>query len=152
MVDAVTTLVDLIIATLLYVQATVFRSRALTALGSGFVFTALILVPHVLTFPGAFAPGGLLGAGTSTTAWLYVFWRAAFPTAVLLYVLSLSGGRVGAARTGTAGGECGPGAACGHCPGGSGDGPDDGRPRLAAAALSSIAPKRFSPIWSRPMR
>ena len=87
MVDAVTTLVDLIIAILLYVQATVFRSRALTALGSGFIFTALILVPHVLTFPGAFSPDGLLGAGTSTTAWLYVFWRAAFPTAVLLYVL-----------------------------------------------------------------
>jgi signal transduction histidine kinase len=87
MIDSVTTLVDLIIATLLYVQASVFRSRALTALASGFVFTALILVPHALTFPGAFAPGGLLGAGTSTTAWLYMFWRAALPVAVILYVL-----------------------------------------------------------------
>ncbi len=87
MIDAVTALTDLIIATLLFVQAGVFRSRALTVLASGYVFTALILVPHALTFPGAFAPGGLLGAGTSTTAWLYNFWRAAFPTAAILYVL-----------------------------------------------------------------
>lgn len=86
MIDAVTSLVDLIIATLLYVQASVFRSRGLTALASGYVFTALILIPHALTFPGAFAPNGLLGAGTSTTAWLYMFWRAALPIAVVFYV------------------------------------------------------------------
>jgi signal transduction histidine kinase len=88
MIDAVTSLVDLIIATLLYVQAGVFRSRALTVLASGFVFTALILIPHMLTFPGAFAPGGLLGAGTSTTAWIYIFWRGGIPAAVTLYALT----------------------------------------------------------------
>jgi signal transduction histidine kinase len=88
MIDAVTSLVDLIVATLLYVQATVFRSRALSILASGFVYTALILIPHMLTFPGAFAPGGLLGAGTSTTAWIYIFWRAGIPIAVTLYVLT----------------------------------------------------------------
>ena len=86
MIDATTFVVDLIIATLLYVQATVYRSRALTALASGYVFTALILIPHALTFPGAFSPNGLLAAGTSTTAWLYMFWRTAFPVAVILYV------------------------------------------------------------------
>jgi signal transduction histidine kinase len=87
MIDAVTLLADLIIATLLYVQASVYRSRALTVLGSSYVFTGLILIPHVLTFPGAFAPDGLLGARVSTTAWLYVFWRTAIPLAVILYVL-----------------------------------------------------------------
>ncbi|RYE50756.1 MAG: hypothetical protein EOP21_03085 [Hyphomicrobiales bacterium] len=87
MVDSSTTLIDLIIATLLYVQAGVFRSRALTALASGYVFTALILIPHALTFPGAFTPDGLLGAGRSTTAWLYMFWRAALPVSVILYVI-----------------------------------------------------------------
>ena len=86
MIDATTALIDLITATLLYVQATVFRSRALNALASGYVFTALILIPHALTFPGAFAPDGLLGAGVSTTAWLYIFWRASIPIAVILYV------------------------------------------------------------------
>jgi len=87
MVDATTALTDLIIATLLYVQASVFRSRALTVLASGYVYTALVLIPHALTFPGAFAPNGLLGAGTSTTAWLYIFWRAGFPLAAIFYVL-----------------------------------------------------------------
>jgi signal transduction histidine kinase len=86
MIDATTALIDLITATLLYVQATVFRSRALNVLASGYVFTALILIPHALTFPGAFAPDGLLGAGVSTTAWLYIFWRASVPIAVILYV------------------------------------------------------------------
>ncbi|RYG94704.1 MAG: two-component sensor histidine kinase, partial [Alphaproteobacteria bacterium] len=86
MVDSVTSLVDLIIATLLYVQAGVFRSRALTALASGYVFTALVLIPHALTFPGAFSPTGLLGAGLGTTAWIYICWRAALPISVILYV------------------------------------------------------------------
>ena len=87
MIDAIMFLGELIIATLLYAQATVFRSRALTVLATGYVFAALLLVPHALTFPGAFAPGGLLGAGINTTAWLATFRRAAFPIAIILYVL-----------------------------------------------------------------
>src|SRR6185369_7843072 len=39
-----------------------------------------------LSFPGAFSPGGLLGGGVNTTAWLFVIRRAAFPIAVMLYV------------------------------------------------------------------
>lgn len=86
MIGATTALVDLIIATLLYVQSTVFRSRALGALATGYVFTGLILIPHALTFPGAFTPNGLLGAGVSSTAWLYIFWRTGLPLAIMLYV------------------------------------------------------------------
>jgi len=87
MVDAIMFVGDLITATLLYAQAAVFRSRALTALASGIVFAALLLVPHALTFPGAFAADGLLGAGVNTTAWIYTFRRTAFPVAAILYVL-----------------------------------------------------------------
>ncbi|HYX46696.1 MAG TPA: ATP-binding protein [Sphingomicrobium sp.] len=76
---------ELIIATLLYSQATVFRSRALTVLASGYVFSALMLVPHALTFPGAFTPTGLLGAEVSTTAWLAMFRRYAIPIAIVSY-------------------------------------------------------------------
>ena len=54
---------ELITATMLYAQAAVFRSRALAVLGAGYVYTALLIIPHALTFPGAFAPDGLLGAG-----------------------------------------------------------------------------------------
>ena len=86
-VDAIMFLGDMITATLLFVQASVFRSRALTVLASGFLFESLMLIAHVLTFPGAFAPDGLLGAGLNTTAWIANFWRAAPPIAILLYVL-----------------------------------------------------------------
>ena len=40
---------------------------------------------HTLTFPGLFAPQGLLGAGKQSTAWLYMFWHAGFPLFVIAY-------------------------------------------------------------------
>ena len=86
-VDSVMFFGDALTATLLYAQASIFRSRALTVLASGYLFGSLILIGHLLTFPGAFAPDGLLGAGLSTTAWIANVWRAAPPTATLLYVL-----------------------------------------------------------------
>ena len=87
MVDAIMIMGDLITATLLYVTASVFRSRALTVLASTFVFIALLLVTHMLTFPGAFAPTGLLGAGVNTTGWLFILRRASLPIAIIAYVL-----------------------------------------------------------------
>jgi signal transduction histidine kinase len=78
---------ELLIGTLLYAQAAVFRSRALTVLATGYVCAALLLIPHTLAFPSAFSPNGLLDSGISTTAWLVAFRRLAFPIAVILYVL-----------------------------------------------------------------
>jgi signal transduction histidine kinase len=78
---------DLVTASLLFAQFSIVRSRALLVLALGFLFTALIVIPHALTFPGAFAPAGLLGAGLQTTAWLYYFWHAGAPIAVIVYVL-----------------------------------------------------------------
>jgi signal transduction histidine kinase len=54
-------------------------------LPAGNLFTALIVIPHALSFPGAFSPTGLLGAGLQTTAWLYILWHLGFPTALLIY-------------------------------------------------------------------
>jgi C4-dicarboxylate-specific signal transduction histidine kinase len=86
-IDALMFLCVLTTAALLYAQAVVFRSRALTVLASGYLFTALMLAAHALTFPGAFAPGGLLGAGVNSSGWLGVFWRMSLPVAVILYAL-----------------------------------------------------------------
>jgi len=85
--DAFMLFSDLIIATLLYAQAAVFRSRGLTVLASGYLFSSLILIPHALTFPGAFAAKGLLGAGVSTTGWLAIFRRLIFPISATCYAL-----------------------------------------------------------------
>jgi signal transduction histidine kinase len=76
---------DSITALLLFAQFSIYRSHALLALAAGYLFTALIVIPHALTFPGAFAPAGLLGAGVQSTAWLYIFWHLGFPTALLAY-------------------------------------------------------------------
>ena len=81
---------DLITAVLLYTHFSAHRSRALLALGGGYLFTAAMAAMHLLTFPGLFAPGGLLGAGPQTTAWLYMFWHGVFPLAVIAYA-SLKG-------------------------------------------------------------
>jgi signal transduction histidine kinase len=76
---------DFITATLLFSLARIYHSRAVLALASGYLFTALIVIPHVLTFPGAFAPTGLLRAGPQSTGWLYTFWHLGFPLGMLVY-------------------------------------------------------------------
>jgi signal transduction histidine kinase len=76
---------DLITSVLLFAQFAIVPSRAVLVLASGYLFTALIVIPHALTFPGAFAPTGLLGAGLQSSVWLYFFWHIGFPTAVLAY-------------------------------------------------------------------
>jgi signal transduction histidine kinase len=86
-IDAIMLVGELITATLLFSQAAVFRSRALLVLATGFLSSALLLIPHALTFPGAFAPHGLLGAGVNSTAWIASFRRGAFPIFIILYVL-----------------------------------------------------------------
>lgn len=86
-IDAILLMSDLITAALLYVQASIFRSRALMVLASGFVFVAGLLVAHLLTYPGGFDPNGLLGAKFDTAGWIFLFRRAALPIIVILYVL-----------------------------------------------------------------
>ena len=78
---------DLITSVLLFSQFAVYRLRALLVLACGYLFSALIIIPYALTFPGAFSPTGLLGAGLQTTALLYWFWHLLFPLALLGYGL-----------------------------------------------------------------
>ena len=76
---------DLITAILLFAQLAILRSRALLLLASGYLFTALMAVPHALSFPRLFAPTGAIGAGPQTTAWLYMLWHIGFPITLILY-------------------------------------------------------------------
>jgi signal transduction histidine kinase/ActR/RegA family two-component response regulator len=76
---------DLVTAILLFGQFAILRSRALQILTGAYLFTAFMTVAHALTFPGLFAPTGLLGAGPQSTAWLYMFWHGGFPLLVIAY-------------------------------------------------------------------
>src|SRR6266850_2466634 len=78
---------DLITAFLLFGQFRFSGSRALLVLASGYLFTGLMAMAHLLTFPGLFSPTGLLGAGPQSTAWLYMFWHGGFPLLVTVYAM-----------------------------------------------------------------
>ncbi len=78
---------DSITAILLFAQFSILRSRAILVIASGYLFTALILIPWILVFPGVFGPTGLMG-GMQSTSWLYFLQHAGFPLFVIGYALS----------------------------------------------------------------
>jgi signal transduction histidine kinase len=85
--NAVTGLNDLLTAVLLYAQFSVTRVRALLVLASGFLFKALILVPHALTFPGVFTTNGLLGAQSQSGVWLFPLQQMGFVLCAVAYTI-----------------------------------------------------------------
>lgn len=78
---------DTITAILLFAQFSILRSPALLVIANGYVFTALILIPYTLTFPGVLGPESLMG-GLQSPAGLYVVWHSGFPAFVIGYALS----------------------------------------------------------------
>jgi len=84
-VEALMFLTDFITSILLFSQFSIYGSRALLVLASGYLFTALIIIPHLLSFPGTYAPGGLFGANLDTTGWLYYSWHLGLPLTLLTY-------------------------------------------------------------------
>jgi signal transduction histidine kinase len=80
-------IIELLTAVLLFGQYRSLPSRAVLVLAAGFLFSAFMAAAHLASFPGLFRPGGLLGAGPQTTAWLYFAWHAVFPMFVLGYAL-----------------------------------------------------------------
>ncbi|MEP7314754.1 MAG: MASE4 domain-containing protein [Pseudomonadota bacterium] len=79
--------IDFITAILLYTQFSILRSRSILLIASGYLFTALLIVPYVLAFPGVWATDGVIG-DLQTSAHLYVLWHCAFPLFVVGYALT----------------------------------------------------------------
>src|SRR6187551_3730329 len=77
---------DSITSILLFAQFSILRSRALLIIASAYLYTALILIPYVLAFPGVLSPTGVIG-GLQSAAWLYVLWHCGFPVFVISYAL-----------------------------------------------------------------
>jgi PAS domain S-box-containing protein len=77
---------DVITALLLVLQLRVTRSAGLLVLACGYVYTSLMAMIHLLSFPGVFAAQGLLGGGPQTTGYLFVFWHVGYPLSVLGYL------------------------------------------------------------------
>ena len=80
-------LADLVTWVLLISQFNIVRGHALLVVASGYLFTAMLAVPLLLTFPGAFTQTGLLGAGLQTNGWISAFWVSGYPLATIGYAL-----------------------------------------------------------------
>ena len=78
---------DLVTWVLLISQFDIARRPALLVLASGYLYTALMAVPLLLSFPGAFTPSGLFGAGSQTNGWLSAFWVSGYPLAFIGYAV-----------------------------------------------------------------
>ncbi|WP_409269245.1 MASE4 domain-containing protein [Massilia sp. BHUDP2] len=76
---------DLITTTLLLGYFNLTRKHSILILACGYLYSAVMATVHLLSFPGVFAPGGLLGAGAQGTGYLHVFWHLGFPASVIAY-------------------------------------------------------------------
>jgi signal transduction histidine kinase len=85
MVEAIIFVTELTTAVLLFSQYANVGSRDLLVLADGYLFSALLVIPHILSYPGALAPRGLISSGLQTTPWLYTFWHFGFSASVVLY-------------------------------------------------------------------
>jgi signal transduction histidine kinase len=94
-VEGMMSVADLVTAVFLFSQFSVSRSRELLVLASGYLFSALSLILHVATFPGAFASVNFLGAGPQSAAWIVFFWRLGFAAAIVGYVCLKDGKHAG---------------------------------------------------------
>src|SRR5262249_28680961 len=83
--------IDSITAILLFAEFSILGERSILIIANGYLFTALILIPWMLTFPGVFATGSLIG-GPQSTVWLYFAWHAGFVLFVIGYALSKDSG------------------------------------------------------------
>ncbi|MCJ2034262.1 MASE4 domain-containing protein [Methylobacterium sp. J-068] len=68
-------------------------SVPLLVLAAGSLFTTLIVAVQLLTFPGVFAPGRILGSGPGTTTWLWTLWHVGPPLFALPYAIMEGDGR-----------------------------------------------------------
>ena len=89
---------DCVTAVLLFGQFSILRQWGLLVIANGYVFSALIVVAHAMAFPGAFSPSGLFGSGLQSAVWLYWFWHAGLPVAIIGYTLAKNTDRAISAR------------------------------------------------------
>jgi signal transduction histidine kinase len=63
------------------------RSVPLLVLAAGSLFTTQIVTVQLLSFPGVFGPGRLVGSGPGTTTWLWTLWHVGPPLFALPYAI-----------------------------------------------------------------
>ena len=74
-----------ITVTILFGQYAVSRKPSLLALACGVLFSAIVFVPYILTFPGVGAVA--LGRTGSTSTYLWIVWHTVLPAAFAAYAI-----------------------------------------------------------------
>lgn len=82
---AATFCIDFITAVLLLAQSNIVRDRARADLGRAYLFSALIIIPHLLSFPGVFAVDPIIGT-SSGAVWFWCAWHLGFPLFATFYL------------------------------------------------------------------
>src|SRR5262249_48999622 len=86
-IQTVMCLTDLLTATLLFAEYSVYPRPAMLALASGYIFSGLLALLQTLAFPGAYTELPLIGDVLNSAGWLFVFWHTTFLLAVIVYVM-----------------------------------------------------------------
>ena len=86
---AMTFVSDLLTGCLLLSQARLAQDAKSLRLGVAYLFSALMLVPHMLAFPGVFAAAPVIG-GSASAVWLWCGWHGGFAVLALRYLLGRS--------------------------------------------------------------
>jgi PAS domain S-box-containing protein len=84
--DATIFVTEIITASLLFAHFSLTRSRALSVLACGYLFSALMVAAHALSFPEAFLPTGNLSTSVRFNFRIYLLWHLGLPVAVFAYV------------------------------------------------------------------
>jgi diguanylate cyclase (GGDEF)-like protein len=69
-----------------YSQFRIHRSPQILVLCAGYAYTSLMTLAYLILFPGFFPPT-YYKPGNQTAEYLYVFWHAGFPLAILVYTV-----------------------------------------------------------------
>ncbi len=89
-------LVDAITAFLLFGQFAYRRQPSYLVLACAFSFSALVMIPFLLSFPGALRPGEIVLGSEQSAIWVWHFWHTLLPAiiALALVVHARNGGRL----------------------------------------------------------
>ena len=98
-VQTVMAAADLLTATLLFAQYSVQPHRALLIVASGYICAGSFAFLQTLSFPGSYAPNGLIGDVYNTPAWFFVLWYTTFPLSIIFYALLKDKGRMSQGST-----------------------------------------------------
>jgi len=79
--------ISLVVGRLMVGEYQASRRRSVAVVAGICLFSTLMAFAHLMSFPGLFAAGGIIGGGTQTTAWIYFFWHGGFSLLLLGYAV-----------------------------------------------------------------